>query len=135
MERARFESPYQQYRHLNGQTVQIIREAVEADGTDQHTPGIWVAQGGNVWVSAALCFESHVPVGHHCPADTIEANARLIAAAPAMLDALRATLPRLDALDRFLNDATMHSNTVGLSQAMATAAGLRDSITAALADY
>lgn len=31
----RFESPYDQYRHLNGAMVEIVRECTEADGFDE----------------------------------------------------------------------------------------------------
>jgi hypothetical protein len=64
----------------------------------KHTPGPWavtkkqptvvVNEGGNRWVARAFIGNGKSPRFHNDP-DEAEANARLIAAAPDLLDALK----------------------------------------------
>lgn len=65
-----------------------------------HTPGPWLADGRTIYAlthygwrkgveQLANRFSAHVALGHECDSEEAEANARLIAAAPCLLDALK----------------------------------------------
>lgn len=69
----------------------------------QHSPGPWAAEGGDHTHRYALVKDADDRTVHYkygsgtkAEADQDEANARLIAAAPALLEALKATLQYCD---------------------------------------
>jgi len=71
-----------------------------------HTPGPWVTKGFKIWeerkfgqARAGIVGEASLP-WHD--SETTEANARLIAAAPDLLEALRNALPFLHAYKEML---------------------------------
>lgn len=55
----------------------------------QHTPGPWIKQGEAVWNADEVMYVAATIFGIINPSQTLEANARLIAAAPTMLEALQ----------------------------------------------
>lgn len=81
--------------------------AMSPKNTQKHTPGPWIfdgAVGDDYLVSAQVCPEESA--SYIAPVGTVdgdwaasEANARLIAAAPELLEALKAALPALEYLD------------------------------------
>lgn len=74
----------------------------------KHTPGPWIFDGDYIWSEPAKCYVADpqtedMLIGQACAKQDIykqiQANARLIAAAPDLLDALQVLL-----------NATMHKN-------------------------
>jgi hypothetical protein len=62
---------------------------------DKHTPGPWTIVGapdskGNLWIDSAKTVVATVQDNYHNKPELVAANAKLIAAAPAMLAALEA---------------------------------------------
>lgn len=66
-----------------------------------HTPGPWVVADANGPIEGGTCVQSlHdtymvASCAHYYPRGTVQANARLIAAAPDLLDALTALLAKV----------------------------------------
>lgn len=81
-----------------------------------HTPGPWNAIGGNVWDSRAI-----VATGswEHRSESEREANARLIAAAPEMLAALRLILASGPLANGMRDDGAMDQAREAVAKALA----------------
>lgn len=54
-----------------------------------HTPGPWVAKNERVWNAEEVMYQAASNFDAINPSQTLQANAKLIAAAPEMLQALR----------------------------------------------
>jgi hypothetical protein len=96
--------------------------------TNQHTPGPWTLEVGDHTHRYSLVKDANertvhykYGVGKSSEADLDEANARLIAASPAMFDALR----EIDRLSLVIDSAVRHSEGAGHSNAEAVKAALK----------
>ena len=96
--------------HFNGRYEDIVTVLVETDNHEpkfptRHTPAPWEVCDDDLNVFAPETDTSITNVGHFTAPDSLEgeANARLIAAAPDLLEALRALCGQM--LDRVAFDA------------------------------
>ena len=105
---------------IAGMPIMLHQEAKDRGGimtnathTAKHTPGPWVAKGTTVWGNPSDPVMGHLTIAttKTCAGETIgQANATLIAAAPAMYEALKLA-------------ATMHPYNVTFQTALAQAEG------------
>jgi hypothetical protein len=77
-----------------------VREGVEV--TNQHTPGPWKANGTMLTPAGAILISARDGYGADVAYVPDEANARLIAESPAMLEALEATTQALETALKYI---------------------------------
>lgn len=75
----------------------------------KHTPGPWHLSGNSAWADSCKdrgnVFSCELHTGTHVPPDQNEANARLISAAPELLEALKAMRAAFDPYDPSIKEA------------------------------
>ena len=98
-----------------------------------HTPGPWLVQAGDEWADGIVTLEGHNENGtpmywtvasYNRRRDEADANARLIAAAPELLEALQALIAEYEPnLKAFATDAPRKAKWEAACAAIAKAAG------------